>query len=430
MLEFRENPSTARPPLTAGRSEHVGEPTRRSSYLPFGQPDFGDEEIAAVTRVLRSGWVGLGPETLAFEQELAEHFGVPHVVTVNSCTSALFLSLLVHGVGPGDEVIVPSLTWISTANAAKYLGATPVFCDVDADTMSVTPATVRARLTPRTKAIVVVHLGGLAVDVDAIRRAVPSHIAIVEDAAHACGARFSDGAAVGASGNLTCFSFYANKNLSTGDGGAIALGNGQLADRLRSLRQHALPSDAWKRFVDPRVAGANPVAEVGYKMNYTDLQAAIGRVQLRRQPEFADRRFAAAVVYTQALARLPWPVAVQSGLLGFGHARHLFLVKLPIERLGRSRNDILRGLRELNIGASIHYQPIHTMPLYASQRAELPVTDYLAERILTLPISASMSTEDANQVMRALARVLAVAGRGTHPVELPEAAAFERRSAS
>jgi len=413
MLESRANAATGTPVMTAGRSEHVGMPTRRSTYLPFGRPDFGDEEIAAVTRVLRSGWVGLGPETIAFEQDLAEAFRVPHVVTVNSCTSALFLSMLVHGIGPGDEVIVPSLTWISTANAATHLGATPVFCDVAPGTMCVTPASVRARLTPRTKAVVVVHLGGLAVDVDAIRRAIPSHIAIIEDAAHACGARFSDGTAVGASGNLTCFSFYANKNLSTGDGGAIALGHGQLADRLRSLRQHALPNDAWRRFIDPRVASANPIAEVGYKMNYTDLQAAIGRVQLRRQAEFADRRFAVARTYADALAALPWPIATQSGVLDPEHARHLFLVKLPVEHIGYSRNEVLSGLRAMNIGASIHYQPIHTMPLYGpldqNSRSALPVTDDLASRILTLPISASMAVEDARQVMRALVQVLSAA---------------------
>lgn len=437
MLESRGNTPTGIPVVTAGRSDGVGTPTRRPAYLPFGQPDFGDEEIAAVTRVLRSGWVGLGPETIVFERELADAFRVPYVVTVNSCTSALFLSLLVHGVGPGDEVIVPSLTWISTANAARHLGATPVFCDVDPNTMCVTPASVRARLTPRTKAVVVVHLGGLAVDVDAISRAIPSHIAIVEDAAHACGARFAGGTAVGASGNLTCFSFYANKNLSTGDGGAIALANGQQAERLRSLRQHALPNDAWKRFTDPRVAGTNPIADVGYKMNYTDLQAAIGRVQLRRQPEFADRRFAIALAYAKTLAKLPWPIAVQDGVLDLGHARHLFLVKLPVERLRHSRNDVLRGLRDLNIGASIHYQPIHTMPLYRSERsADLSVTNDLAGRILTLPISVSMTVDDAHQVVAALAQVLSAASRsgsnrsGGHPLGLPEPAVAARRSAS
>jgi perosamine synthetase len=395
-----------------GPSRGVGVPSapssaRRAAYLPFGKPDFGDGEIEAVARVIRSGWVGMGPETIAFEEELAAAFAVPHVVAVNSCTSALFLSLLAVGVGPGDEVVVPSFTWISTANAARHLGATPVFCDIDPETLAVTPATVRACLTPRTRAVVVVHLGGLAVEVDQIRRAIPSHIAIVEDAAHACGARFADGRPVGSSGNLTCFSFYANKNLSTGDGGAIALPIDGVADRLRGLRQHAMPNDAWKRFVDPRSLPTLAISELGYKMNYTDLQAALGRVQLRRQPELSVRRAAVAATYAEGLARLPWPVAMQTGITAAAHARHLFLVQLPIEGLGMSRNAVLAGLRDRNIGASLHYQPIHGMPLYASARpTSLPVTDRISERVLTLPISASMSVDDARQVIAALSQVL------------------------
>jgi perosamine synthetase len=395
-----------------GPPDGVGAPAPRVSavratYLPFGKPDFGDEEVEAVARVIRSGWVGMGAETIAFEHELETFFEAPHVVTVNSCTSALFLSLAVLGAGSGDEVVVPSLTWISTANAARQTGATPVFCDIDRETMCVTPATVRACLTPRTKAIVVVHLGGLAVDVEAIRRVVPAHIAIVEDAAHACGARFADGRPVGSSGNLTCFSFYANKNLSTGDGGAVALKNDALAERLRSLRQHAMPNDAWKRYVDPRSLGAGPIAELGYKMNYTDLQAALGRVQLRRQPEFSARRLSIARTYADGMRRLSWPIAPQVGVTESAHARHLFLVQLPIERLGRSRHAILAALRARNIGASVHYQPIHTMALYAAaRRGALPVTDFVAERILTLPISASMTVDDARQVVDALGEVL------------------------
>jgi perosamine synthetase len=382
---------------------------RRETYLPFGKPDFGDEEVEAVARVIRSGWVGMGAETIAFEQELAEAFGAPHVVTVNSCTSALFLSLLALGVGPGDEVVVPSFTWISTANAARHLGATPVFCDIDPGTMSVTAATVRSCLTPRTRAVIVVHMGGLAVDVDEIRRVVPSHIAIVEDAAHACGAQFTDGRPVGSSGNLTCFSFYANKNLSTGDGGAIALRNEAVANRLRSLRQHAMPNDAWKRFTDPRSLTPMSIGELGYKMNYTDLQAALGRVQLRRQPELSARRLAVAQTYAGTVAKLAWPVAMQTGVTGAAHARHLFLVQLPIEQLGVSRGTILAALRDRNIGASVHYPPIHSMPLYAgSSSPVLPVTDRVSERVLTLPISASMSTDDARQVVAALDEVLTI----------------------
>lgn len=379
----------------------------RESYLPFGKPDFGDAEVEAVTRVLRSGWVGMGAETIAFEEELAEACGAPHVVTVNSCTSALFLSLLVQGVGPGDEVVVPSLTWLSTANVVRHLGATVVFCDVDPDTLCVTPASVRAALGPRTRAVIVVHLGGRAVPLEAIRRAVPGHIAILEDAAHALGAAYANGRPVGSSGNLTCFSFYANKNLSTGEGGAIALEDDALAARLKSLRQHGLPQDAWKRYIQAQRFDVPRVTTLGYKMNYTDLQASIGRVQLRRLSELQRRRFDIARTYAEAIASLPCVVRLQAGLTDAEHARHLFVVRLPIEDLGRTRDAILHELRHRNIGASLHYQPVHTLGLYAdSKSAPLTATEWLAPRILTLPISASMTVEDARLVVAALDDVL------------------------
>ena len=208
----------------------------RSTYLPFGRPNFTEKEIEAVVRVIRSGWIGMGPETIAFEDELARAVGASQVVTVNSCTSAIFLSLLSHKIGSGDEVICPSLTWCSTANAALYLGARPVFCDVDPATYCITPETVRAVLSPRTKAVIVVHFGRRAAEVAPLRAVLPPDVAIIEDAAHAFGATFANRQPVGSSGNLTCFSFYANKNLATGEGGAIALNDATIAGRLRSLR--------------------------------------------------------------------------------------------------------------------------------------------------------------------------------------------------
>lgn len=383
-------------------------PPMRSDYLPFGRPNFSDDEIAAVSRVMRTGWVGMGPETLAFEEELTAHLQAEQVVTVNSCTSALFLALLTHGVGPGDEVICPSLTWCSTANAAMYLGATPVFCDIDPVTMSASPDAILACLSPRTKAVVVVHMGGLAADVTTLRAALPENIAIVEDAAHALGSCYPDGRPVGSSGNAVCFSFYANKNLSTGEGGAIALANTDQADRLRSLRQQGLSADAWKRFTHPKTAPVAGISELGYKMNYTDLQAAIGRAQLRRHGEFAQRRHAIADCYVKRLTAADHEIKFQAGVLDPRHSLHLFLVELPIDMLSLSRDDILLALRERNIGASIHYPPLHTMPLYASfaKPAALPHTDHLAPRILTLPISASMVLEDAEYVAENLLDVL------------------------
>jgi len=378
----------------------------RSKYLPFGRPDFGDKEIAAVTKVLQSGWVGMGPEVIAFEEELSTFFGAPHVVTVNSCTSALQLSLLVCGVGPGDEVICPSLTWCSTANAALYVGARPVFCDVDPKTLCLTPETVTAALSPRTKAVMVVHFGGLAVDVVALQAALPPGVILVEDAAHALGAHYPDGKPVGSSGNPVCFSFYANKNLSTAEGGAIALGNAAMAERLRSLRQHGMPANAWMRFTHPQVMPRHELIELGFKMNYTDLQAALGRVQLSRQDQFHKRRLAVATSYARALATTK--VRLQDRCLDSAHARHLFIIQLPLETLAYTRDAFVLHLRQRNIGASIHYAPLHQMEFYHQySRTALPTTEEIAKSILTLPISASMTLADADAVMAHFLQLIA-----------------------
>lgn len=377
-----------------------------AQYLPFGKPDFSEEEIDAVTRVMRSGWIGMGPETLAFEKELAGSLDVPHVVTVNSCTSALYLSLLLKGVADGDEVICPSLTWCATANAAIYLGAKPVFCDVDPETLCVSTRTILEKVTSRTRAVIVVHFGGFAVDVEEIRAELPKSVAIVEDAAHAFGSRFPDGRAVGASGNLTCFSFYANKNLSTGEGGGIALFDDDEADRLRSLRQNGMPINAWSRFSKPKSMLYSNLTELGYKMNFIDLQAAIGRVQLRRQPEFRTLRSDIARLYCDELECLEPRLRFQSEVLHPRHARHLFTVTLPFERMNVSRDAFLLQLRAMNIGASIHYAPLHMMPLYAPyEPSALAETEKLADAILTLPISSSMTLDDARHVTAAFQEV-------------------------
>lgn len=395
--------------MTLPRYIRPSPPVSRQEFLPFGKPNFGDDEIAAVTRVLRSGWVGMGPETIAFEQELSGCVKAPYVVTVNSCTSALFLSLLVCGVRPGDEVICPSLTWCSTANAARYLGAKPVFCDIDPETLCPTPKQVQAKTTSKTKAVITVHFGGLADDVQALRHTLPKRVSLIEDAAHAFGARFADGRPVGSSGNMTCFSFYANKNLSTGEGGAIALFDRRQAERLQSLRQHALPLDAWKRFTHARtLLLSNPLSELGYKMNYTDLQAAIGRVQLARREELDRIRLNLALRYVDGLKAVSPLIRYQRDITHPYHARHLFVVKLPLEQMRRNRDEVVLALRKKQIGASIHYSPLHRMPLYTGRRksARLPVTERVAERIMTLPISASMTLDDAEDVLAQFKAVL------------------------
>lgn len=381
---------------------------RRANYLPFGKPDFSGGEIDAVTKVLRSGWVGMGPETIAFEKELCEMMRSPNVVTVSSCTAALTLSLLVSGVRQGDEVICPSLTWCSTANAAVYLGAVPVFCDIDPLTLCATEETILAKLTSLTRAVVIVHYGGLAVDAEKLRKALPPDVALIEDAAHALGACYEGGAPVGSSGNLTCFSFYANKNLSTGEGGAIAVEDAEIATRLRSLRQHGLAADAWQRFSHPKAILTAELVELGYKMNYTDLQACIGRVQLRRLPEFHAKRLAIAKCYQANLLGQGAGLSFQAGILEERHARHLLPVLLPIDRMKFSRNEFVIELRNRMVGAAIHYAPLHQMDFYQAQYSQSPleVTERTCERVLTLPISASMSLQDAQYTVQQFNEVM------------------------
>ena len=381
-------------------------PTPLPTPLPFGKPNFSEREIEAVARVMRSGWVGMGPETQAFEQELAQAIGVAAVVTVNACTSAMLLSLRALGVGPGDEVICPSLTWCSSANVALHLGAQPVFCDIDADSLCLDVPQVLAALTPRTRAVIPVHFGGRAVDIAALRRALPERVVIVEDAAHAFGARLPSGEQVGASGQLTCFSFYANKVISTADGGAIAVADPALVAPLQSLRMHGLQLNPWQRHANPREAlAASPLQVLGYKANYNDLQAAIGRVQLQRQAEFAATRAMVADIYRQGLAAMD--LAFQAGLSDAGHARHLFVVTLPVARAAE-RGRILTRMREQGIGVTVHYPPLHLMPLYghAAQAKSLPVTESVAGRIMTLPIGPSMGADDAWRVVAALTEEL------------------------
>jgi len=372
----------------------------RENFIPFGSPNFSDLEIAAVTRVLRSGWVGHGPETIAFEKELATFVGANHVVALNSCTSALFLSLKILGVGPGDEVIVPSLTWCSTANAVLHLGATPVFCDVEFDTMAASPKTMEAVLTKKTKAVIHVHYGGFASDMLALRDAMPASVAIVEDAAHALGARYPNGAPVGSSGNLTCFSFYANKNLSTGDGGAVAVNDLVLAESIRLYSQQGLMAGAWKRYLDPHASVTSGISEIGYKMNYTDLQSSIGRVQLSRQPDFSKRRLSLAMHYKKQLEAAELNIKFQAHLARDYHAHHLFVIRVPVSDLVIDRNKLLLILRQSNIGVGVHYAPLHTFSIYKPFASGiLKNTESLMSEIMTLPFGASVSDEEASYVL-------------------------------
>jgi perosamine synthetase len=380
-------------------------------FLAFGRPSFADDEIEAVARLTQSDWTGTD-ETQGFEEHLAACVGAPHVVSVNSPASALFLSLSVLNLKPGDEVICPSLACCGTANAALCLGAQPVFCDVDPVTLSATPETVARHVTARTRAVIVVHTGGLAADVAALRAALPAHVAIVEDATHAMGARYADGSPVGSSGNLTCFSVHATASDSPGEGAAVASVEADIAHRLRALRQNGLQADAWSRFTHRQSVLIPGIADLGSRMNCTELQASIGRVQLRRLPELAYQRQLLARQYVEVLNSLEPSLEFQHGIAHPGHARHLLLVKLPSRALSMSRNDLLAALRRRHVSATVPYQSLHTMAVYraahhaTSPHPTLPHTEALAHRLLALPINGNMASADVDYVVAQLLDVL------------------------
>jgi dTDP-4-amino-4,6-dideoxygalactose transaminase len=348
-------------------------------FLAFGRPSFADDEIEAVARAMRSD-AGTGDEATAFEGDLAACVGAAHVVSVDSPASALFLSLSPLNLRAGDEVICPSLAPCGSADGVLHAAAQPVFCDIDPITLCVTPETVVRHITARTKAVIVAHTGGLAADVAALRAAVPAHIAIVEDATHAMGARYADGAPVGSSGNLTSFSIHATAGDSAGEGGAIAAFDGDVAQRLRAFRQ---------------------------RMNCTGTQASIGRVQLRRLPELAYHRQTLARHYVDALKALEPSLEFQHQIAQPAHARRLLLVKLPTRTLTMSRNDVLAALRRRHVDATAPYKALHTMAAYRSVRQpRLPQAEALADQLLALPINGTMTPGDVDYVVAQVLDVL------------------------
>ena len=382
----------------------------RDVFLPFGAPCLGEEEIAEVVATLRSGWIGTGPKTERFEAEFAEYVGAHHAVAVNSCTAGLHLSLLLLGIGPGDEVITTTLTFAATANVVEHCGAKPVFVDIDPVTLNMDPARVEAAITPRTKAIIPVHFGGLPCDMDQIMEVANRHgLGVIEDAAHAVGARYR-GRKVGSIGHLTSFSFYPNKNLTTGEGGMVTTDNDHWAEKLRVYRLHGLSRDAWKRFISRRLMLSQSIVP-GYKYNMTDLQASLGLHQLQKLERFLEVREQYAKLYDQAFSHLPG-VRLQPRLTtdGTRHGLHLYVLILDTDQLTVSRDEVINALLAENIGAALHYRALHTHPFYREKYGYKP-EDYphayqVGESILSLPLTPGMSAADLQDVIDGVEKVL------------------------
>ena len=396
--------------MTAKLAIEGGTPVREQMLL-FGKPYFGEEEIAEVVDTLRSGWVSTGPKAKKFEEEFAAYVGAKYAVALNSCTAGLHLSLVVLGIGPGDEVVVPTLTFGATANVVEHVGAKPVFVDVDPDTLCIDPKQVEKAITPRTKAIVPVHYGGMPAAMDEIcALAERRRVSVIEDAAHAIGARYK-GRTIGSLSPLTNFSFYANKNLSTGEGGMVTTNDPALEEKLRVYHLHGLSRDAWKRY-HTKEFSMSEVVVPGYKYNMTDIQASLGLHQLRKQEGFIARREELADYYDEAfsdfdgmLRTIRRPKDGQTR-----HVLHLYAILLDTARLKVNRNQVISALLAENIGASMHFYPLHMHPFYHDKYGyrpeDFPVARRVGESEISLPLVPQMSQKDAEQVVTAVQKVL------------------------
>jgi len=378
----------------------------RSEFLPFSRPQISEADIAAVGEVLRSGWITTGTKNAEFEQKFSEYTGAPHSVALASATAGMHLLLHALGIGAGDEVITPSMTWVSTVNLIKLCGATPVFVDVDKDTLMTDAARIAEKLTTRTRLIIPVHFAGAAVDMQPIRElAATKNIALAEDAAHAAGTTYH-GEPIGKYGTAI-FSFHPIKNMTTGEGGMFCSDDAELAARIRRLKFHGLGVDAFDR----QMQGRSPQAEVlepAYKYNLTDIAAVLGSRQLANLDQFNQRRAVLAQHYHQLLADVPEVQPLRVPSYEMQHAWHLFIVRLDIDKVGFSRDEFMQRLKARNIGTGLHFKAVHSQKYYLETMAaqDLPNTEWNSARICSLPLFPEMTLADVDDVVTTIKEVL------------------------
>jgi dTDP-4-amino-4,6-dideoxygalactose transaminase len=379
-------------------------------FIPFAVPDIGEQEIAEVVDSLRSGWITTGPKARRFEGDFAAYLGGDvEAIAVNSATAGLHLAVEAAGIGPGDEVITTTHTFTATAEVVRYMGADPVFVDIDPRTYCIDAGAIEARVTQRTRAIIPVHYAGYPCDMQLIGEVAARHgLKVVEDAAHALPTRYR-GQLVGTLPSAaTVFSFYATKTIATGEGGMLVTQDAQLARRARTMRLHGIDRDAFDRYVAKKPAWYYEVVAPGFKYNLTDVAAAIGIHQLRRADEFQRRRELLAARYDAALADLPLHLPPRPSA-GSTHAWHLYVVRLA-DDVRASRDEVIAHLYEQGVGTSVHYVPLHEQPYwrdrYRLQRAQFPVSQRLYETGFSLPIHTRMTDEDQMRVIEALRTIL------------------------
>lgn len=380
----------------------------RKEFLPFHVPAIGDEEISAVVEVLKSGWLTTGSKVKDFERQFSRLVGARYAVAVNSATAALHLALAAVGVQEGDEVIVPTMTFAATAEVVLYLKAKPVLVDSTPDTLNIDPDAVAKAITRRTKAIIPVHFAGQPCDMKPILRTARTHgLKVIEDAAHALPAADGD-QRVGSIGDITCFSFYATKTITTGEGGMATTENSEWAEKMRMLSLHGISHDAWNRY-SSEGSWYYEVTNVGYKYNLTDIAASLGLEQLKKCRRFAAARRRIADAYSAAFAdlaeiRTPFSDPKKE------HAWHLYVIQLELDRLTINRREFIEALREKNIGSSVHFIPLHLHPFYRQtfgyRPADFPKAADAYQRIVSLPIYPNMTDADVDDVIEAVRSIV------------------------
>ena len=380
----------------------------QTSFLPFHIPDIGEDEIQAVVETLRSGWLTTGPKVRQFEEDFARYIGCRHAVAVNSATSALHLALEAVGIKAGDEVLVPTLTFAATAAVVLHLQAKPKLVDCRPETLNLDPDQLERAITAKTRAIIPVHMTGLPCEMGRILEIAKAHnLRVIEDAAHALPARFQE-QRVGTIGDITCFSFYATKTITTGEGGMATTENPEWAERMRIMGLHGISKDAWKRYT-AEGSWYYEILSPGYKYNLTDLAAAIGIQQLKKCDQFWQARQRIAAQYAEGFQDVPeitTPALARDGQ----HAWHLYILQLNLERLRISRNEFVELLKQYQIGTSVHFIPLHLHPYYREtfgyRPQDLPQASAAFERIISLPLYPKMTEAQVLQVISAVREIV------------------------
>ena len=385
-----------------------GKPVR-DKILPYGRQWIDEEDIKAVVEVLRSDWLTTGPMVEAFEKAVAHFVGAKYGVAVSNGTAALHTAVYAAGIGPGDEVIVPPMTFAATANAVVFQGGTPVFADVGTDTLLINQAEVESKITPRTKAIVTVDYAGQPCDYDALRAIADRHgIVLIADACHAIGTEYK-GRKVGTLADLTVFSFHPVKHITTGEGGMVVTDNPEFAERMRRFRNHGITTDYRQRAKEG--TWYYEMVDLGYNYRITDFQCALGLSQLRKLPGWIARRREIARDYDNAFTNMPAikPLEVSPDV---SHAYHLYIIRLDLDKLRADRRIIFSALREEGIGVNVHYIPVHLHPFYRQRFSTgpglCPVAEAVYERIISLPIFPRMNDADVEDVITAVHKVVEV----------------------